>query len=50
MMIRNHRKATDELKTMAPNKGLPLPTQLVPKHMKYIDMLKGKTGGAFDKV
>jgi putative membrane protein len=50
MMIRDHGKATDELKAMAPNKGLTLPTQPMPEHMKHIDMIKGKTGGAFDKV
>lgn len=50
MMIRDHGKATDELKSLAPNKGLTLPSQPMPEHMKHIDMLKGKTGSAFDKM
>jgi putative membrane protein len=50
MMIRDHGKATEELKSLAPNKGLTLPAQPMPEHMKHIDMLKGKTGSAFDKM
>lgn len=50
MMIRDHGKANDELKALAPNKGLTLPTQPMPEHMKHIDMLKGKNGSAFDKM
>lgn len=50
MMIRDHGKAGEELKALAPSKGLTLPTQPMPEHMKHIDMLKGKTGSAFDKV
>lgn len=50
MMIRDHGKATEELKALAPNKGLTIPAQPMPEQMKHIDMLKGKTGSAFDKV
>lgn len=50
MMIRDHGKASEELKAMAPTKSLTLPTQPMPEHMKHIDMLKGKTGAAFDKT
>jgi putative membrane protein len=50
MMIRDHGKATEELKAMAPGKGITLPTQPMPDHMKHIDMVKGKTGAAFDKT
>lgn len=50
ILFRVHRKATDELKSMAPNKSLFLPTQPMSEHMKHIDMLKGKVRGAFDKV
>jgi putative membrane protein len=50
MMIRDHGKASEELKAMAPNKGLTMPAQPMPEHMKHMDMLKGKTGAAFDKT
>jgi putative membrane protein len=50
MMIQDHGKASQELKTMAPNKSLTLPAQPMPEHMKHMDMLKGKTGAAFDKA
>lgn len=50
MMIRDHGKASEELKAMAPNKSLSLPSQPMPEHAKHMDMLKGKTGAAFDKV
>jgi len=50
MMIRDHGKASEELKAMAPSKSLTLPTQPMPGHMKHMDMGKGKTGAAFDKT
>jgi len=50
MMIRDHGKASEELKTMAPSKGLTLPAKPMPEHMKHMDMLKGKTGASFDKT
>lgn len=50
MMIRDHGNASEQLKAIAPSRGLTLPTQPMPEHMKHMDMLKGKTGGAFDRV
>lgn len=50
MMIRDHGMASEELKSMAPNKGLNLPAQPMPDHMKHMDMVKGKTGKEFDKA
>jgi putative membrane protein len=49
MMIRDHSNASNELKGMAPNKSLTLPTAPMPVHMKHVDMVKGKKGKEFDK-
>lgn len=50
MMIQDHQKATQELQAIAPNKGLTIPTQPKPEHRQQMEMLKGKTGTAFEKA
>lgn len=50
MMIRDHGKANDELKSIASGKGVSVPTDLMPEHKEHINMLQGKTGKEFDKA
>ena len=48
-MVQDHTKANDELKQVASNKGLQIPTALDKKHQKLMDELSKKTGADFDK-
>ena len=51
MMVRDHSKANDELKTFASRRNLMLNTDsLMALHKSHIDALKNKTGAAFDKA
>ncbi|MFN8349632.1 MAG: DUF4142 domain-containing protein [Spirosomataceae bacterium] len=49
MMVDDHSKANDELKTLAAQKNITLPTLLTEKHRKMIDDLSTKKGKDFDK-
>ncbi len=50
MMVEDHGKANDELKSIASSKGIELPAQLDSAHQKVIDNLNRKSGKAFDKA
>ena len=49
-MVNDHGKANDELKSLATNKGLSLPTELDAEHKATQDELSKKTAKAFDKA
>jgi putative membrane protein len=49
MMVKDHGKANDELKQIAQQKKLTLPTTLNPKHQKTVDKLKAAQGAEFDR-
>ncbi|MFD2248393.1 DUF4142 domain-containing protein [Pontibacter ruber] len=49
MMVDHHTKATQELKTVASQMGVTLPTTLMPMHQAMVDKLSGKTGTALDE-
>ena len=47
-LVTDHQKASDELKQLASNKGITVPSQLPPKHQKMIDKLSSASD--FDKT
>ena len=47
-MVQDHSKANDELKNIASNKGVELPTSLDSQHQQDVDKLQAKNGSAFD--
>lgn len=49
-MVNDHGKANDELRTLAQQKSITLPTTLDDKHQKKYDDLAEKTGTDFDKA
>ena len=49
-MVTDHGKAGDELKSLASQKGLTLPSTLSAEDKKTSDELSKKTGAAFDKA
>lgn len=49
MMVRDHSKANEELKTLATSRGLMLPDSMMKKHRSHIQMMQKMTGKAFDK-
>lgn len=49
MMVDDHTKANDELKTLAQSKNVVLPTAINSKQMAMKDKLNGLSGDAFDK-
>lgn len=49
MMVDDHTKANDELKTLAQSKGVTLPTEMNAKQMATKDKLNGLSGDAFDR-
>ena len=49
MMVDDHTKANDELKTLAQSKGVTLPTEINAKQMAVKSKLNGLSGDAFDK-
>jgi putative membrane protein len=49
MMVRDHSKANDELKTLAVSKNITLPDSVGEDHKKHIDDLKKKKGPEFDR-
>jgi putative membrane protein len=49
MMVTDHSKANDELKSYASGHGITLPTELPADKQKHIDAMKNMKGAAFDK-
>ena len=50
MMVNDHSKAADELKSLAANKNVTLPTAMGEDHQKKYDDLNKKSGKDFDKA
>jgi putative membrane protein len=50
MMVDDHSKANDELKTLASQKGVTLPTDTDAKHKSLTDRLDKLSGEQFDKT
>lgn len=50
MMVTDHNKLGDQLKSIAQSKNVPLPPDVSDKHQKMLDELKQKSGSAFDKA
>jgi putative membrane protein len=50
MMVTDHSKANDELKSLAAKKNISLPTTLDAKHRSTIDRLEGMSGAEFDRA
>lgn len=50
MMVKDHSKANEELKTLAQRKGITLPTALGEENQKHKDELSAKNGSDFDKA
>jgi putative membrane protein len=50
MMVTDHGKANDELKSIVATKGITLAGSLDAKHQKMLDNLKAKSGQAFDEA
>lgn len=49
MMVTDHSKANDELKSYAASHGITLPVELPADKQKHIDAMKNMKGAAFDK-
>lgn len=49
-MIDDHTKANDELKALASQKSVTLPTEPMPKDKAVISKMSGMSGAAFDKA
>jgi putative membrane protein len=49
MMVTDHGKANEELKSLAAANNVTIPTTLLPEHQKHIDMMSKMKGDAFDK-
>lgn len=49
MMVNDHTKANNELKTLAQQKNITLPATLGNEHQRKFDNFKDKTGADFDK-
>jgi putative membrane protein len=50
MMVRDHNKANDELKSLAGRKNVTLPANISDDHQKKLDDLQKKTGKDFDRA
>ncbi len=50
MMVRDHTKANDELKSLASTKNVTLSDSLMPEHKRHVTELQNKKGAAFDKA
>ncbi len=50
MLVTDHSKANDELKSIASSKSVTVPAAMMPAHQKHVDMLKAKSGADFDKA
>lgn len=49
-MVTDHGKANDELKALAAQKGLALPTDIDAEHKEKMDKMSAKSGKDFDKA
>ncbi len=49
MMVEHHTKASQEMKSMASQMGLTLPTALMPMHQQMVDKLSQKSSDNFDE-
>ncbi|MDQ2657739.1 MAG: DUF4142 domain-containing protein, partial [Bacteroidota bacterium] len=49
MMVDDHTKANNELKALAQQKNITLPTAIGNEHQRKVEDLRGKTGAEFDK-
>jgi len=49
MMVRDHSKAADDLKALAGQKNVTLPTKVSEEHQRKMDELKKKSGRDFDR-
>jgi putative membrane protein len=49
MMVTDHSKANDELKSLAASNNVSIPSALLPPHQKHYDMMSKMTGADFDK-
>jgi len=49
MMVADHSKANDELKSIAAANNINIPTAMMPQHQKHIDLMTKMKGDAFDK-
>jgi len=50
MMVTDHSKANDELKSLAQSKGITLPATMKDEHQKHVKDLSEKSGADFDKA
>lgn len=50
MMIKDHGATSTELKTIAANKGMTVPAEMMPMHKAMLDRVQGKTGKEFDRA
>lgn len=50
MMVADHSQAGDELKQLAAANSISVPAAMLPEHQAHVDMIKNKTGAAFDKA
>jgi len=50
MMVTDHSKANDELKSLASKKNITLPTSPTGEHQSVVQELQGKSGAEFDKA
>jgi putative membrane protein len=50
MMVRDHGKANDELKSLASGKNVTLSDSLMPEHKHHVTGLQKKKGASFDKA
>jgi putative membrane protein len=49
MMVKDHTRASEELKKVVSGKNMQVPSEIEDKHRRMIDDLKKKTGIEFDK-
>jgi putative membrane protein len=49
MMVRDHSRANEELKTLANQMNVTVGPTLMPEHQQHLDMIKKMKGTAFDK-
>ncbi|HYG62465.1 MAG TPA: DUF4142 domain-containing protein [Thermoanaerobaculia bacterium] len=49
-MVTDHSQANQRLMQVAQNKGLDLPTQMMPEHRAHLDMMAPLSGAEFDRM
>lgn len=50
MMVQEHTRATQELKTLAQSKGVTLPATMMRQHSRHVDYLRDLSGPEFDQM